>query len=551
MTCSMSRLSAVSWIKQPNTNGGLSFDTVRLFAASGAGSSTTIVSTGLAAHGDSDDDFVGWIVECVSATNTQNQNLRRRILANDDSESTLTTDPWPAATASGDQFLLMKPPHALAVARSAASITASAIPCRDLSQTNDYWNGLAQVGGPYAEVVNAAAASLTNHPRVADFVGSTQRVILASALSGAVAIGDYFELWNHPEIVNDGLIELTQEPIERMAMTGSYGKPAARPGLRAGSGAQELAFRGPGTGRAGLHAEAHELLSLVMNHTDSGGGSTTNGSPSTTNIPYSSGNHTVGSLALTAEGYACMVTADSGSAYTVSPATGVATAASATLYGMTTYRPTGGCKNGAMSIKQWRGKGILEYLWGCVPDLTFTAAKGDFLKISAAWQVADWIRLGASGTELSRPFTPKRPSVDQLKVGVGRAVLDSVALKVKSFTFGTGLDIQPRTNTSAPNSTDGFETVGDDPNGTIEVYWDASERKAMDDFLAGKEIEMIYQCGAAPGFPGVFVFYAYRIRYMGAGLSDDAGNISVSLPFKVIEDPNAASGIPRYAIGIC
>lgn len=548
MATRMTKLSSVDWLKQPDGNAGLLFDTVRTFAASGAGSTTTIVSTGLAGSGNSDDDFVGWIVECVDSDNTQNQGLRRRIIAADDSESTYTIDALPAATASGDQFVLYKPPHAIAVAAAGSSTTTNYVTTRDRNETNGRYSGTAAEGGPYLVVVNAGAASMTNHPLVSTNLASNTKISLATSLTGAVALGDYFELWKHPEIINDGLFECTQELIERNAMTGTYGRPASRAGNRSASATLELAFRGPGAGRAGSHAEAHEMLSCTMAFSN-GTNSTVDAASSTTSVTYSSGNHAVGQLAYTADGYACMVTADSGSAYTVSPALGVAPAATSTLYGVTTYKPTTSVQ-GAIAVRQWRGDDILEYIWGAVPAISFSATKGDFLRISGAFQGADWLRVGASGTALTRAYLPKRSTVDQLKCGIGRGIIDGSAFAIRSLNFDAGMDLQQRVNVNAPNDTDGFALVGDNPTGTIEVYNGATERKALDDFLAGKEITMLAQFGAAPGFPGVFIFYAYKIRYTGAAIGDDAGQVTLSLPFQVIEDPTAAAGIPRYAIGI-
>lgn len=551
MVCRMTGLSSVSWLQQPDGNGGLLFDTVRTFAASGAGSTTTIVSTGLGTSSDSNDDFVGWIVECTDATNTQNQGLRRRITATDDGADTFTTDAFPAATSSGDQFLIFKPPHALVVAAAGSSTTTNHVITRDRNETNGRFAGVAQEGGPYAVVVAADNASVTNHVLVTTNTAAESNILFASSLTGAVAIGDYLELWSHPEIMNDGMLDLQQDVVERNPVTGSYGRPASRSGNRSGSGTMELAVRGPGTGRAGLHAEAHEVLGCVFTATDSGGNSTVTSGSSTTAVEYSSGNHSVGDLGLTAEGYAVMVTADDGAnTYTVSPTMGVAPSTGGTFYGMTTYSPST-CINAALAIQQWRGKDILEYAWGCIPAPTFSGARGEFMKISLPFMVADWVRIGASGTALSRAWTPKRPTVDPYKLGNCRGVLDNVAFKVRSFSFDPGLDIQPRPNLAAPNDIDGYELVGDNPTGVIEVYNGDNERKAIDDFLAGKEISALFQSGSTPGLPGVFVWYGYKIRYTGTTIGDDAGQITLSLPFQVIEDPSAPTGVPRFAVGIC
>jgi hypothetical protein len=242
-----------------------------------------------------------------------------------------------------------------------------------------------------------------------------------------------------------------------------------------------------------------------------------------------------------------MVTADSGSAYTVSPAVASAPYTGDLLYGVCQYNPADEV-NAALSIKQWRGKDIVEYLWGCVPVPTFSMARGDYCKIALNMQVTDWMQMGGSGTALSRAYDPLMPTVDPVKCGDARAMIDGVSWGVKSFSFDPGLDLQPRLNLAAPNEHDGFELVNDNPTGTLEVYLDSSTRKALDDFLAGKLVTICVQSGSSPGFPGIFAVWAYQCRYTGATIGDDAGHVTLSLPFEVVDHDTAS--IPRYAIGI-
>ena len=538
-------LSTIHWNKQPSSKGGLAFHSTRLFAATDAGSTTTIVSSSLSASADS--DFVGYIVECVKATNSQNVGLLRRIKACDFASDTLTIDPLPAATADEDQFHLYIPDHVLVIAQSAASSTNGYVAARDRDEADDYWNGSTEEGGSYLVVVNADNASATNHILIDDFTNSTQRLQLATDLSGAVAIGDYFELWKHPEVQGGSLLEIGMDQVERKPLSGRYGKQGSVNSVRNGSGTLEFAFRGPGRGREGLHCDLHDMFSCVMDHSDSGGASTVSGSPTTTNIPYSAGNHSVGDLCFSSEGYAGIITADSGSAYTVSPALGAAPVAGTSLFAGTTYTPSQGI-NAAQCFQIWRGKDVLDYLWGCVPNISINAAKGEFLKISGEYSVSDWMRLGNSGTAIERAFYPKFPSTDQIVCGAGRIVIDGSSFNLRSATFAQGLEIAPRNNLNSPNFTDGFEVVNDSPNGTIEVYYDSTERKAIEDFLNGKEVEMILQFGNAPGDSGVFVLWCNRIRYTGATIGDDAGLVTLSLPFEVVN--NLSSSLPRYAFGI-
>lgn len=557
MTVTATKVSSLAWCRQPDSSGGLLFDSPRTVLASGAGSTTTVVSTGLAAVSDSNDDFVGWVLECTDATNTQNIGLRRRVLKYVDATGACTTDPWPAATSDADQFLLLKTPHALAVARSAASATNGYIATRDRDEATNTWVGAAQAGGFHLEPLSDTSVATNNAGDtrlVATFTNSTQRIGFATDLDQAVAIGNAWELWKYPELLAAPIADLSLEQIERPHVSGLHGRRSNANGNRGGSLSVELLLRGPGNGRIGLASESHEVLSAVLTPTLSAGDSVASAG-NTTSFTHSTDNHTTGLLGVTSNGDACMVTADSGTVYTLSPTLGTAVASGTKLYGVATYKPpldssTSAWLNHALSMKGYVGKDLLAYMFGCVPAISFNAAKGDFLKMTAAFQVADWIRIGGSGTVPARTMKPTLSTVNPLKCGNGRVVLDNVSWGLKSLTFDLGLDIQPRVNLAAPNDTDGFAIVGDNPTGSLGVYYDASTRKSIDDFLNGKEVEMLAQFGGTPGNPGVFILYGYRIRYTGATIADDAGQIGLTLPFQVVYSPSMASGLSRYAIGL-
>ena len=75
-----------------------------------AGTTTTLTSAALAAVSDSDDDFVGYLVECVSASARSNQGLMKKIESYVDSTGVATVEKFPSAVASGDRFRLWIPP---------------------------------------------------------------------------------------------------------------------------------------------------------------------------------------------------------------------------------------------------------------------------------------------------------------------------------------------------------------------------------------------------------------------------------------------------------
>lgn len=549
MTYRATALQSFAWAKQPDTKAGLAWGASmpRTFAATGAGSTTTIVSTELAGYTDGNDDLVGWIVECRSATNTQNIGLRRRIKETADGTSTFTTDPWPAATADDDVFAIMMPPHLLCVARSAATAGERRIGTRDRNETSGRYKGNANVGGYYLIPVARDNASVTNVRLISTNNATAQNVRFGTNLSGAVAIGDYFELWKFPAL-GGKLVDVAAEPLPRENILGHFGRQASVRGVRAGSGGHEANFRGPGPARAGLVAEADEALSCVFAVT---AGSATAigdaGSSTTTLIKLDSPAGAVGQMMLTGTGYACMINSIATADNTVSPALPVAPLTSDNHYIGRTYRPTTAVQ-AALAINQWRSDCVQEYAWGCVPAPTFSGERGQFLKIALPMQVTDWMRIGASGTELARAYTPRLPTIDEMKLGEGRLNIDGVELNCFKFSFDPGLNLVPKVNLNSPNQHDGFELAGDDPKGQVEIFYDSNERKALDDFLNGKLVEMLLQFGDTPGVPGCFALWVRKARYTGATIDDESGLVKLTLPFDVAHVPGSA--LPRWALAI-
>lgn len=546
-TAYQTALDSLHWIDQVR-RGGLDYDSPSTFEATGAGSTTTIVSTTLAAHDNSNDDRVGRVVICTRG-DSRNVGLPRRVVSYVVGTGTLTIDALPAATAENDAFLLLTMPIPV-IAADANEAAADEIQDASLTQANDFWNGTAEEAGPRIEVIAGSAIATTDRPLVDDFVSLNGVFTPADNFSGNAAIGDYAELWCDPQIMNDALLAFSQEPIERKPKAGEYGSPAHVQGLRVGAGTVELAFRGPGRTRIGEHAELHRPLKCVFTVAD-GGDTTIDAGSTTSALVYSVGGHSVGEGFVTEGGSAGLIIVDDGvDTYTPSPNVDTAPGAGETLYGCTTYTPRVGAAFD-LGVKQYRGNGILEYFFGVVPKPQFNGSGDDFLRVALELGAADGFRLSKThaGTSFDRPWTPKRSTVDEQKLGDMRCIIGGTSINLQGFSFNPNLDIQPRTNHAAPNRTDGFEIVNDDPRGQLDVLLGGDTLASLDDFLAGRELTLLIQVNRTPGYPGVFFIWAYRVQYTGAELGDKSGLISVSLPFKVNTHVDSAT-LPRYAIGI-
>jgi hypothetical protein len=445
----------------------------------------------------------------------------------------LTVQAFPASTKDNDQFELLEPPNPFWAEDTGGD--DQKIQDATRNEAADFWNGNAATGGPYVEVVYASAASTVDHPLVQNF-STNGDLSTATALTGSTDIGALFDVWWHPEPIGDPFLKLDMPPIEKASVTGSVGQQAHVQGVREGSGTVELAFRGPGLSRIGDPAEAHTVLRCVFDVT-AGTDSTIGAGSSGTSVIYSAGNHSVNDIAVTEGGDAFVITADTGGdTYTVSPAPRSNPTNGETLHGIQTYKPSDDL-NYALTIQQWRGKGILEHAYGCVPKPTFAGERGQFLTISSEMLVSDWTRVHKDDSgELTRAWRR-------------RLNLDGTDYDFVKFSFDPGYETPMRPNQMAPNYTDGYSLIDYKPTGAVTILVDTTNIEVIEKFIGGTQMTMLYQSGSNPGYPGIFAFWAYKVQYNGTEIGDLEGQISVELPFKVITDPTEST-LKSFLLGI-
>jgi hypothetical protein len=529
----LKKLSSLSVSDQPEYHG-LQVASPATFEASGAPSATSLPSEvlGAVAAVDGDDDYVGYVVECVQAVNEENVGLRRRVVAADydagpPEELTLSVDAFPSAIHAEDRFKLYLPPHGIAVETTGGS--ASQVDAAGRDEADDYWNGTAQEGGYRLEVIEADNAVATDRPLVSDFTSATGRFSLGTNLSGVTAIGDLFEPWCDPEWLSFA-VELTQDDIPVDVFTGDLYSEGAVKGLRGGSITGELAFRGSGDA---THAEVHRFLRPLFD-SDDGADLTATAAGTTTSVAFDAGAAEANALYCTAEGDVFCSLDDATTPIVPSPSLRTAPGDNTTIARLTTYRPSSDV-NLSLAAKAYAGNGILAYLWGWLPLATFSMERGQPLKVSLSGEVCDWMELfkDSAGDAIERAWALSRPSVAFKKLSDIRVVIGGTSYSARKVTFNPGPQATKEVNLAAPNHVGGWTLTGWDPRGEIEVYVDATNRVALDDFKAGRQRTILVQAGDTPDDPGVFAIWAYSCQYTGTAKGEDSGKITMTLPFKV------------------
>ena len=395
MASYVSSLDLTLMIDQPPSGGGAPQwgDPIQ-FSSTGDGNAngSTIVSSDLGGDVDSDDDYVGYLVECIDAVNTANVGARKFVYACSEAVGVVTfiTERWPAQTKDTDTFRLI---NTMADAPWFAEDTGgSAVQIQDADrndETDDYWNGSAEQGGPYVEVVNADNVAETTLRLVTDF---TQAGGIADATLGAnTVIGDLYELQCCPEWQEQGFIECTFEDIPREQYQGTMFTPADAKGRRVASGQGTLLFRGPGSGNDGQPTEAYRIFSSPLDVV-AGGDLTVDAAAATNSIPYDAGTAVVGRMYCTAEGDVFMCT-DAGSPAVPSPTLRHAPVEDTTIVGLRTFiPPTDHLLNHHLYSKQYqRRRDHRADLWHRSSDLL----RGRSEPVPTIQHRRRWLRLGA------------------------------------------------------------------------------------------------------------------------------------------------------------
>ena len=529
--------------KQPDTNAR-QWATPKVVTtdSDGAANGSTIISSSLAAISDSDDDFVGNTIVGIDCENTQNNGFEARIVSYADATGTVTCDRFPAQTKSGDTFYMLSNPAGIWAEDAGGA--ADGFEDGDRDEADDYWLGAAEIGGPYLEVINATNISESSLYLITDFAQASGK---ADATLGAnTAVGDYAEAWVHPEIMNNAMLDCTREPIAREVYQGTFDTPKSIAGNKDVSGEVELAFRGPGRSRDGLKAECDLFLNSVL---DASGVEdlTVDAGSTTSSVAYDAGTAVDGQLYCTAEGDVFMCTS-AATPLVPTPTLGTAPAEDSTIVSLRTYTLSD-VINYHLAAKQYRGKEIIEYIFGLVPDFTIAGELGQWTKISMNMMGCDWFRIHEDESgDISRAWDAKRPTVPPLKAGDITVKLDGTSYGVKSFNVALGLERQKITNMSAPNESGGFALTGYKPTGQIVFELNSSNKALMDDFMANNERELLIQVGSRPGFPGVLAIYAKAFSVESYQMQDDGGKITATMQVKM--NYHTTDDIPVIAIGI-
>lgn len=546
------RHSSISYIKQPAYLGGPYSDDPPQFVENAGGS--RVLMTPAAAIIADNTDHVGCLVECVSATNRANIGRRVMVRASDSVAGTFTVDAWPANVSVGDVFQLLDTPDAPAILSAVGA--AGTLVAANRGEANDYWDGTEAEGGPYIEVVNADNLLRSYHPRVTNWTLATNTFDVTPTHVPAAVVGDFCRVVKHLDVLNAALVVPEIPELVRESLTGGYGRERGEQGLRAAQGTYEMPFRGPGIGRAGLKNDTYDFFDCVFTPTNVLNNIAVAAGTDLEHIHYGAGAPALGTMGLTPEGDAFMVeTTPVGAAFDVTPHLRTIPTTGGVCTGGYTFTESATTRK-ALTVYQWDGNHVETILYGGVPSLKVSFAKGEFTKIEASVAFADWYRryLDVSGPTdpAEREWFPRLPTNQALMSKDLRLVFsDTIDFPVTAGTIELGPELADDANLAAHNETDGMQIVQVRVKGSLTCRLNVTTEPILTEVINRGVQRFAIQIGTVGGHPGVVAFWADKVSIATATIGDDGGQQALAIAWEVVRDETGlAAGLPPWALYI-
>lgn len=559
MTSHAKELSCILMVEQEgasSTETGWNGTAVAVSSGDGAADGSTVIDVNLS--GGDPDDLVGYWLYCLSsasAVSTRNVGSHRKVLEFNDATGACTVARFPAQTKTGDAFLIVKPPIPY-IADDTGGSAAQLQDANRSAKANDYWIGSAFSGGPYLLVDRADAIPTTSLKLITAFtsVGG----IFAATLGAVSAAGDSAEVWSSPEEMTGAHIDATVEPVPRGKMGRFEPAPDAR-GMLVSSGNLEFAFRGPGTGRSGLHTEISRFLGAGFDDQGTTANLTAGAGGTTASVVYGAGSVDVGTLYCTASGDVFLATDADPSPCVPSPSLRVAAVNGTTIQQLRTWWPASAV-NYLLAVKQYWGNGICQTCVALAPSWTISAKLHDLIRIKCALQGGDWLEEHSQvdAATLTRAFRAKRPTIAPKALGGGRVVFAGVELALESFTLNLGPGYSRKGCEGAPNGEAGWDLVSVAPTIQLVAKADGDNIRWLDDYKSGDIVysssnvraPLLIQCGARIADPGVLAFWAAAVQVQKITVSDGEGVVTLTADLQVCDHDTDTSGLPPWALGI-
>lgn len=566
MSTGLQRRTFIGWIEEPDERAPVrSTDTnAERFSATSQGGASFDTTISTALTGATAASYVGQILRCTAATNTQNVHCDVEILAFNAGTDTLTHTAFPARTESGDQFEIFLPPDPICVETTggANTITASARNEADYTPrggaATDYWIG------DYMVVRYAAVETQGTKGVIASFVAATG-AFNHTAFAGGVGVGDLCYLRRYPKTWGPPELAWGREDIEHLAQTSTFSRDPSVFGTKTCSATVTLPLKGSGSaaGDGVVGVAPPELtppLACMFSRTQSTGEALTGGSVSVPEVTNGTlAQFPVGTWVMDSAGRMAVVTATNADGanpdeITVNPPLNRAPIAAEILYGGYGFEPmlTG---HKTMTIDAFVGGTTNVKMYGCMPSIKLTDfGRGMLPKAVFEFQGNYWVETnypqpsGLSPTfDTVLPFDAKDAYVYLVVTGSTTNV--RLVLKTAEVDFGFQFADEP--GVTLPDGVYGRRVIDMQPRITMTMQHDTSSPISsfaeLLRYMGGQTFSLMLQHGRARG--NAVGVYAHRCKWLSPTHSVADGLREIQLTAEVLG--SNLTTMPDISLGFC
>ena len=545
-------------IRTTQTNG-------ESFTASGAGTTTTTVANGVLTHA-TNDGYVGLIMRCVGATNTQNIGIDVEILAFDAATDTLTHTALPAATALGDQFVLWLPPDPVVVEAVGGAATvdgSSASKDTDRTEADDYWIGDNLVVR-IADNLNAG-----DHRAVTDFVNATG-AFTHTAFGANLAVGDLLYLRRFPKWWGTPSVTWGYEDIPHESQRGNFSIDQTVKGGKTWSVDCALPLKASGTAAgngvlATPNPELDRILGSVFTELAVTGEAITGGTTSVPEITDGTmAQFPVGSMVMDSAGRCAMVidrVADgvNPDEIHVRPVLDRTPIAAETLYAMATYtqRVTGHL---TATFDVWKGGVVNCRMYGGLPTVRLEGlGRNQVPRLLFGYRGNMWVQ-----ASYALPTSYLRPSFDTVRpfsAGESLAIIaaaqgtTNTRLIVENASIDFGFEIVQEDSYSLPDAVYGGRIVMGSPVITATLKLDTASPNntwaELQRAAGGQTFTMLLQHGRRVGHTVAFCGYKCQWLSPVQAVADNLSKIDMTCRVLASDATDSSTGdrVPDWALG--
>lgn len=546
MATGLQRAEVFSWIEEPDERAPIrSTGYGEQFIAAGNATTTTTAMVVAGAN----NDWVGYIMRCLGATNTENIGVDVEILQFNAATGALTHTAFPAATTLGDTMELFLPPDPICSVTTGAINTVTASVRNEADYTprggaaTDYWIGDYVVCRQSDNVPEGEKQAVTAFNAATGAFTHTN-------LSTTTTLGDLFYLRRYPKTWGPVEVSWKREDLEHVAQTSTFDREPSIPGSKSWTANVALPLKASGSsagnGVAGVvPPELAPPLACVFSRVQSTGEVTVTGSTAHTTSSVSVTHLTasqfpIGSCVHDAAGRMAWVTATAASdgtedVITVRPPLNRAMVTGEILYGGYSFEPMLSGQR-TMTLDCFVGGTTNLKLYGGMPTVKIVDfARNSVPKIQLAYQGNYWLE-----TQYPKPsgLSPTFDTVIPIDAKDSYAYLTptgsntNVRLVLKTAEIDFGIVLADEPGVTLPDGAYGMRIVDMVPRITVTMVHDTSSPVSsfaeLLRYMGSQTFTLMLQHGHRVGYSvGV---YAHRCKWLSPthGVADGLREITLT-----------------------